>query len=79
MDNRKLELPIVFDWENWSKWNTYKLSFYEINNIANKFKTAYGVDAKSNFIVYLKINKKASDININSSIEQKCSKKVKIN
>ena len=37
LDNRKLDLPIVFDWENWSKWNTYKLSFYEINDIANKF------------------------------------------
>lgn len=37
LDNRKLDLPIVFDWENWSKWNTYKMSFYEINDIANKF------------------------------------------
>ena len=32
-----LDLPIVFDWENWSKWNTYKLSFHDINEIANTF------------------------------------------
>lgn len=37
LDNEKLDLPIVFDWENWSKWNTYNMSFYDINNIANKF------------------------------------------
>jgi len=47
LDNRKLDLPIVFDWENWSKWNTYKMSFYEINDIANKFMetvTKYGYE-----------------------------------
>lgn len=37
LDNKALDLPIVFDWENWSKWNSYKISFYEINNIANNF------------------------------------------
>lgn len=37
LDGEKLDLPIVFDWENWSKWNSYKISFYEINNIANNF------------------------------------------
>jgi len=37
LDNETLDLPIVFDWENWSKWNTYNMSFYDINNIANKF------------------------------------------
>lgn len=37
LDGETLDLPIVFDWENWSKWNTYKMSFYEINDIANKF------------------------------------------
>lgn len=37
LDNEKLDLPIVFDWENWSKWNTYNMSFYDINDIANKF------------------------------------------
>ena len=37
LDKEKLDLPIVFDWENWSKWNNYKISFYDINNIANTF------------------------------------------
>lgn len=37
LDNEKLDLPIVFDWENWSKWNSYNMSFYDINNIANKY------------------------------------------
>ena len=32
-----MDLPIVFDWENWNKWNTYKLSFHEINEIANAY------------------------------------------
>lgn len=37
LDKETLDLPITFDWENWSKWHEYKLSFYEINDIANKF------------------------------------------
>lgn len=37
LNDEKLDLPVVFDWENWSSWNTYKMSFYEINDIANKF------------------------------------------
>ena len=37
LDGEKLDLPIVFDWENWSKWNSYKISLYEINNVANVF------------------------------------------
>lgn len=37
LNKEELDLPIVFDWENWSSWNTYKLSFFDINNIANKF------------------------------------------
>lgn len=37
LNNRKLDLPIAFDWESWSKWNTFKISFYEINDIANSF------------------------------------------
>lgn len=37
LNGEELDLPITFDWENWSKWHEYKLSFYEINNIANKF------------------------------------------
>lgn len=37
LDGEELDLPIVFDWENWSKWNSYKISFYDINSIANNF------------------------------------------
>ena len=37
LNGESLELPIVFDWENWSKWNMYKLSFHDINTIADSF------------------------------------------
>ena len=37
LDGESLDLPIVFDWESWTYWNSYKISFYEINNIANNF------------------------------------------
>ena len=37
LDGEALDLPIAFDWENWSKWNSFKVSFHEINKIANTF------------------------------------------
>lgn len=37
LDGEKLDLPIVFDWENFNKWNEYKLSFHDINTIADTF------------------------------------------
>lgn len=37
LDGEKLDLPIVFDWENFNKWNEYKLSFHDINSIADTF------------------------------------------
>ena len=37
LNGEKLDLPIVFDWENWSKWNSYKISFHDINETANSF------------------------------------------
>ena len=37
LDGVSLDLPVVFDWESWSDWNSYKISFYDINNIANTF------------------------------------------
>ena len=37
LDGEKLDLPIVFDWENFNKWNEYKLSFHDINVIADTF------------------------------------------
>lgn len=32
-----IELPIVFDWENWSKYTTFHLSFHSLNKIAYAF------------------------------------------
>lgn len=37
LDGEKLDLPVVFDWESWSKWNSFKISFHEINSIANNY------------------------------------------
>ncbi len=37
LDKEKLDLPIAFDWENWSKWNSFKISFHEVNEIARAF------------------------------------------
>jgi GH25 family lysozyme M1 (1,4-beta-N-acetylmuramidase) len=37
LDNEKLDLPVVFDWESWSKWNSFKISFHEINAIADSY------------------------------------------
>ncbi len=37
LDNEKLDLPIVFDWESWENWNTFKISFHDINEIAKSF------------------------------------------
>lgn len=33
----KIDLPIAFDWENWSFYNDFKLSFFGLTNMANKF------------------------------------------
>lgn len=32
-----LDLPVVFDWENWANFNKYKMSFYDLNQIASTF------------------------------------------
>ena len=37
LDGETLDLPIVFDWENFSKWNSLHLSFHDINEIADIF------------------------------------------
>ena len=37
LDGETLELGVYFDWESFSKWNSYKLSFHDINEIANSF------------------------------------------
>lgn len=33
----KVDLPIVYDWENWSFYNAFHNSFYTLNNNANSF------------------------------------------
>lgn len=35
--NYNVELPIVFDWENWNKYTSFHLSFYSLNKIASTF------------------------------------------
>ena len=37
LKGEQLDFPIVFDWESWSIWNYLKLSFYDINAIADAF------------------------------------------
>ncbi len=37
LNKEKLDLPIVFDWESWSSWNSFKISFHDINEIADAF------------------------------------------
>ena len=32
-----IDLPIVFDWEDWGYYNDYNLSFFELTNMANSF------------------------------------------
>lgn len=33
----KVDLPIAFDWEEWSNFNKYNLSFFNLTNVANEF------------------------------------------
>lgn len=33
----KIDLPVAFDWEEWNNFNAYRVSFYELTNIANAF------------------------------------------
>ena len=35
--NYKIDLPISFDWENWSTFNSYNMSLNTLNNIAKSF------------------------------------------
>lgn len=37
LDGETLDLPIVFDWEIWSNWNSYHLSFHDLNEMAHEF------------------------------------------
>ena len=57
------------------KQNVYNLKesvsvdYEKYNDLANKFKSSYGIDAASNFIVTLKVNKSVNDLNLNESNE----------
>lgn len=33
----KVDLPIAFDWENWSFYNEFNLSFYKLTDMANSY------------------------------------------
>lgn len=35
--NYKVDLPIAFDWENWTDFNSYDISFYKLTKIADSF------------------------------------------
>ena len=37
LNGEKLDLPIAFDWEDWSKFNSYNVSLTDINDIAESF------------------------------------------
>lgn len=39
----KVDLPIAFDWENWSFYNEFNLSFFGLTNIANSFLNVFKV------------------------------------
>ena len=35
--DKKIDLPIAFDWENWSKYNSFKMSFNTLTKSAGEF------------------------------------------
>ena len=37
LDGEKLDLPIAFDWEDFAAFQTYKMSFYELNKLYDVF------------------------------------------
>ena len=37
LNGEKLDLPIAFDWEDWSDFMNYKINFNDLNDIANSF------------------------------------------
>ena len=37
LDGESLDLPIVFDWEIWGNWNSYHMSFHNLNEMAHLF------------------------------------------
>ena len=37
LNNERLDLPIAFDWEDWSDFMSYKINFNDLNDIAESF------------------------------------------
>ena len=37
LESEPLDLPIAFDWETWTRFNSYRISFTDLNNIAEAF------------------------------------------
>jgi GH25 family lysozyme M1 (1,4-beta-N-acetylmuramidase) len=37
LNNTELDLGIAYDWENWSKFRTYNMSFHDLNNVFDAF------------------------------------------
>lgn len=37
LSDYEIDLPIAFDWESWTSFNTTNMSFYTINKVANTF------------------------------------------
>ena len=37
LNGESLDLPIAFDWEDWSDFMSYKINFNDLNDIANAF------------------------------------------
>ena len=50
LEGHQINMPIVYDWESWSNFNSLNLSSYEFNEIANVF---LGEIEKNNYIPML--------------------------
>ena len=37
VEDYDIDLPIVFDWENWNKYTSFHISFHTLNKVANAF------------------------------------------
>ena len=37
LNKETLDLPIAFDWENFTSWNSFRISFHDINTMVNTF------------------------------------------
>ncbi len=51
----KIDLPIAFDWEEWSSFNNYNLSFFELTNIAEAFLDELEIDGYNGMLYSSKL------------------------